>query len=1341
MAENDSKFERFDSMGDQANVGPRWRRWLASFELYADSKGLIVEDGNDRNRQRRRALLLHSAGMDVQDVFLTLDNTGGVKDFDLAVTALNNHFVPKASESHARHKFKQTVPKPGETVQQYVVRLKTAVRDCNYGGDADSHIRDQILWYSGSEYMQRRLMEEKGHFTLEKALEIAQDCESIEERMQSLKNNAAAATASASKPQDEAVHKVGQQRENRGGYRDRPRGRSGKSTEATSSRCYRCDQEGHYGRDERCPARGKTCGKCGGPNHFAKVCKTQTNRKMSAKIRQVEDDERNSSDDEYAFGVTSLKRRNALKIPVDLGGVTTPMMIDSGASTNIVNSETWRKLKQQHINCTTEKNTQKKLYPYASTKSLPVVGTFLCKTTVGKQSTNAEFVVIDGLGESLLGCDTAMKLGVLKMGLNVAAISSEPTWQQKYPQVFSGVGKLKNRQIKLHIDDDITPVAQPLRRTPYQLREKVEEKIQELLEGDIIEPVSGPTPWVNPIVIVPKKNDEIRLCIDMRRANEAIIRTRHPIPTVDEVLQDMNGSKVFTKLDLRAGYHQCELDEESRSITTFATHIGLFRYKRLMFGVKSAAEQYQYEIQSALMGIEGVQNISDDIIIHAEDKETHDRRLDATLRRLHECDLTLNAGKCQYNMDRLVFMGLLLSEKGIGPTEDRVKTLKEAREPENPSEVRSFLGLAGFSARFIPDFATEVEPLRKLTRKNTKFDFGPDQKKSFNKLKMCLTNVKNLAYFDKDAPTKIITDASPVGLGAVLVQDQKNGPVVICYASRGLTDVERRYSQTEKEALAVVWACERFHAYVYGVEFDLMTDHKPLEVIYGPRSKPSARIERWVLRLQPYRFRIKYIPGSRNIADSLSRLINNKPVQPRDDKLKTEEYVQFVAQTATPTAISTREIERASADDEELKRVRECVETGGHDCDKRYLAVMGELCTVGKILLRGTRIIVPSELRPRILSLGHEGHQGIVNTKTRLRSKVWWPGMEKDAEKHCKACYSCQLVSRADPPEPIRVTELPKGPWQDVAVDLMGPFPSGHSVLVVVDYFSRYYEIDILTSTVTHKIIWSLEKIFARHGLPVTLKSDNGPQFRADEFKTFCANNGIEHMKVTARWAQANGEVERQNQSILKRIKIVQAEKQDWKREINTYLLSSRSTPHATTGVSPAELLFGRKLRTKLPDSNTMFQSSQAPVDHQEVRDQDAENKGKGKLAVDDRRGARYSNIELGDKVLLRQERENKLTTPFNPTPHTVIQKTGNSLIVESPEGVQYSRNSSHAKKLIQTEDQAPRMLAAPEMATVPDTATAQALESAERPPATTQIDRPKRQFTLPSKYRDFIMK
>ena len=297
-----------------------------------------------------------------------------------------------------------------------------------------------------------------------------------------------------------------------------------------------------------------------------------------------------------------------------------------------------------------------------------------------------------------------------------------------------------------------------------------------------------------------------------------------------------------------------------------------------MFGISSAPEVYQHVIQQTLQDCEGVANISDDIIVHGRNTE-HDTRLQQVLERLKEKNLTLNAEKCKFNMTQMVFMGLVLTNKGIGPTEDKVQAIVDARKPQNASEVRSFSGLANYNARFIPDFATIAEPLRRLTKKGVRFEFGDEQMKAFIERKRRLSSAKILGYFDKDAKTLIITDACPVGLGAVLIQEQQGVKRIISYASKSLSDGEKHYSQTEKEALAIVWSCERFHVYLY--EFELYTDHKPLETIYSSRSKPCARMERWVLRLQPYKFKVKYLPGQENIADPLSRLSQTEgPAKP-----------------------------------------------------------------------------------------------------------------------------------------------------------------------------------------------------------------------------------------------------------------------------------------------------------------------------------------------------------------------------------------------------------------------------------------------------------------------------
>ena len=446
---------------------------------------------------------------------------------------------------------------------------------------------------------------------------------------------------------------------------------------------------------------------------------------------------------------------------------------------------------------------------------------------------------------------------------------------------------------------------------------------------DIIEPVEVPSQWISPVVVIPQKNGDIRLCVDMRRANQAATRERYPIPTVDEVIQDLNQSKVFSKLDILLAYHQIELTPDSREITAFMTHKGVYRYKRLMFGINCASEMYNKVMNQVFQGLEGAKNMFDDVFVHGATKEDYDKRLEDILKRLQEKELTLNIDKCNFNMDKIEFMGHMLSAHGIGVSQSKVDAVVQARRPESTSEVRSFLGLVNFVARFIPDLATKAVPLHRLLHKDAKFRWGPEQEKSFNQLKQSLVDASNLSYFDLNAETQVIADASPVGIGVVLVQKQNNEYKVICYARRSLTAIERKYSQTEREALGLVWACERFHMYLISHDFELLTDHRPLPFIFSPKSKPCARVERWMLRMQPYKYTVRYIPGSENIADSLSRLLSESKNNNQEGKLnETDEYIRLIAQESTPIAVNIDDIARMSRDDTDLKNIRQCLLSG-----------------------------------------------------------------------------------------------------------------------------------------------------------------------------------------------------------------------------------------------------------------------------------------------------------------------------------------------------------------------------------------------------------------------------
>lgn len=473
--------------------------------------------------------------------------------------------------------------------------------------------------------------------------------------------------------------------------------------------------------------------------------------------------------------------------------------------------------------------------------------------------------------------------------------------------------------------------------------------------------------------------------------------------------------------------------------------------------------------------------------------------------------MELNWKKCAFGVTELEFLGHRISTNGIKPSLSKVSAILSFRAPTSESEVRSFLGLANYMIKFIPNLATLSEPLRELTRNNVRFMWGSAQNDAFEAIKKAMSSVPQLGFFDSNDRTAIMADASPIGLGAVLLQTDSSGESrVICYASKSLTDTERRYCQTEKEALGLVWSVERFRMYLYGRVFDLITDCKALEFLFTARSKPCARIERWVLRLQAFDYHVIHIPGQQNIADALSRLTTFKPVPfDPEDELCVREIAMFAASAA---ALKWEEIEEESSKDPEIIQVIQLMRDGNQeDLPLAYKILANELCSVGDVLMRVDRIIIPQNLRDRVLQLAHEGHPGMRLMKSHLRTNVWWPKMDQQVEKFVRLCKGCTLVSAPNPPEPMVRREFPAQPWTDIAADFLGPLPDGQYLLVVVDYYSRFMEVCEMQSITASKTILELSTIFSRYGLPVTLRVDNGPQFseRCKELVEFCDENGI----------------------------------------------------------------------------------------------------------------------------------------------------------------------------------------------------------------------------------------
>ena len=1128
----------FSPHGESSQVAQKWSKWKKSFQYFVTASG-VRDDG------RRKALLLHLVGLQTQEIFETL---GVAEDatYQQSLDAFDGHFDMQRNVSFERSVFHNAKQKENESIEQYVTRLRRLAQYCEYNDIVEEQIRDQVVATCTSSTLRKRLLVE-ARLTLQRVRELGR----AEETSKLLAHK-----LESPEIKQESLQQIASRGGNTRGSFSSSRGRmfshpSTFSTTSSSSHsilsCTRCGAKGHQGNECR-RSRGKKCLNCGKVGHFSVVCRSSNsgskensrrNQQMppkpqdfrkynTQKINQLhaefEDDEdvdffciqedmQNGEAHMPSYTYKDLFKDypcNAIakfedvlfqvdntdtqgQFPIKLNKTVVSVLIDSGSTLNLINSEIYKTL--QYANPL--QNSDTRIFVFQSDTPLKVDGKFLATVSAGYHKTDAIFHVVKGNGPSILSRATSERLDLLRVGpppeigsiqsnsfpvdpnINLLQVNhlipqSTQTVVDKYPELFKGIGCYKNFAVKLHIDKSITPIQQAVRRIPFHTREKVSNEIKRLEKMGIIERVNGPTTWINPIVPVAKPHNAVRICLDMRRANEAIVRERHVIPKIDEIITELHGAKYFSKIDLREAYHQILLDDSSRDITTFGCHEGLFRYKRLVYGCKTAFEIFQRIVELTITGCDGARNISDDILLWGSSLDQLDQRTDVVFNKLLTAGFRVNLRKCVFGVSELIFAGHVLSDKGVSLIKDKVVAIDNISAPKNVSEVKSFLGMVSYCHQFVQNYSTISSPLRKLTCKQQPFVWGEEQKKAFQELKDALIQAETMAFYNPSAETRITVDASPVGLGAILSQQQEDGAYKpIYYGSRSLTDVESRYSQTEREALAVVWACEYFHFYIFDHKVTIYTDHKPLLSLLSAKSKPPPRIERWLLRLQAYTYKMEYVTGNKNSADCLSR----NPQLFTSVHLVEEHSINMIVSDAIPHTYSKQEIVEATSNDEMLVNVMQSVITGKWSPERKkspFFPIRQQLSIKDGILLKQQCIVVPKSLQPGVLSIAHKCHQGVIKTMSLLREKVWWSGIRGDVEKKILVCHGCQVTAVARSKcEPLQMTPCPPKPFHLLAVDIKGPLSSGDYLLAIIDYYSRFPFIFILRNTDSSKIITS----------------------------------------------------------------------------------------------------------------------------------------------------------------------------------------------------------------------------------------------------------------------------
>ena len=855
--------------------------------------------------------------------------------------------------------------------------------------------------------------------------------------------------------------------------------------------------------------------------------------------------------------------------------------------------------------------------------------------------------VVEGDGPNLMGRDW---LSLLEVNLGEVNLLKNDCLLQtvldKHCSVFNDeLGCMKDMKVKLLIDSAAKPKFFKPRSVPFTLRDKVETELQRLESLGIISPVKF-SKWAAPIVPVVKKNGTVCICGDYKvTANRATLTESYPLPLVDELMTDLAGGKYFTKLDLSQAYLQLPLDIESFELLTINTHKGLFKYNRLPFGVSSAPAIFQRSMETLLRGLNGVSVYLDDILVTGSTHENHLHNLAAVLEQIEQAGLRLNRSKCFFLQPRLEYLGHVIDEAGRHPTEDKIRAIKEAPAPTNITELCSFFGMITYYSKFLPNMSTKLTPLYALLAKKKRWSWHTKEEAAFQLAKQALHSDAVLVHFDSSKPLILACDASQYGIGAVLFhvfEDGREKP--IAYTSRTLNPAEKRYSQLEKEGLAIVSGIKKFHNFLYGRHFIIESDHRPLSFLFneakGIPQMASSCIQRWAITLSAYNYTICFKKGKTLCnADALSRLPH--PVTTATDDTCTE-LVNLV-QHMSSTCVSALHIKDWTTKDPLLSKVRRFIQLGWPNnvtevpC-KPYFSRKGELSVLDGCILWGTHVVISPPGRQLLLKELHQAHPGVTKMKALACSYIWWPNMDTDIETLVKTCTECQESRPSQPTTPLHPWEWPASPWSRLHIDFAGPY-LGHIFLVLVDAHSKWMDVRLMHSIKAHSTIGQLRMIFATHGIPQKIVSDNGPTFTSQEFKTFMTQNGVLHITSAPYHPSTNGLAERAVQTFKQALKRIQGS--SIQEKLSKFLFQYRITPHTTTGIAPAELFMGRRLRSRL---DLLFPTVSQKVESKQLKQKEEHDSTKP-----------VRTFSIGDIVYV----EDYTASPQKWIPRKIVEVTG----------------------------------------------------------------------------------